>query len=104
MVYEDNETYLNTQGLVKKIGKLLDFNKNELRYLLDLSKELKDAKYAGREEKKLIGKNFFYQLLISLPLSSLKLPTNINIKSINQPIPNIPPVKSHKIPVPTFPA
>lgn len=28
MVYEDNETYLNTQGLVKRMGKILHFNKN----------------------------------------------------------------------------
>ena len=28
MVYEDNETYLNTQGLVKRMGKLLHFNKD----------------------------------------------------------------------------
>ncbi len=41
----------------KNFLKLLDFNKEELRYLLDLSKELKAAKYAGTEEKKLVGKN-----------------------------------------------
>jgi hypothetical protein len=28
MVYEDNETYLNTQGFVKRMGKLLDFKKD----------------------------------------------------------------------------
>jgi NADH dehydrogenase/NADH:ubiquinone oxidoreductase subunit G len=28
MVYEDNETYLNTQGFVKRMGKLLDFRKD----------------------------------------------------------------------------
>jgi NADH dehydrogenase/NADH:ubiquinone oxidoreductase subunit G len=28
MVYEDNETYLNTQGLLKRMGKLLDFKKD----------------------------------------------------------------------------
>ena len=42
----------------KNFLKLLDFNKDELRYLLDLSKELKAAKYAGKEEKRLVGKNF----------------------------------------------
>ncbi|MCF6269375.1 MAG: ornithine carbamoyltransferase [Melioribacteraceae bacterium] len=41
----------------KNFLKLLDFNKEELRYLLDLSKELKAAKYAGKERKKLEGKN-----------------------------------------------
>ncbi len=42
----------------KNFLKLLDFNKDELRYFLDLSKKLKADKYAGKEEKKLIGKNF----------------------------------------------
>lgn len=28
MIYEDNETYLNTQGLVKRMGKLLHFRKD----------------------------------------------------------------------------
>ncbi len=37
--------------------KLLDFNKNEIRFLLDLSKNLKSAKYGGYEEPKLKGKN-----------------------------------------------
>jgi ornithine carbamoyltransferase len=37
--------------------KLLDFNKNEIRFLLDLSKNLKAAKYGGYEEPKLKGKN-----------------------------------------------
>lgn len=37
--------------------KLIDFSKEEFRYLLDLSKELKAAKLAGREDKKLVGKN-----------------------------------------------
>jgi ornithine carbamoyltransferase len=38
--------------------KLTDFSKNELRYLLDLSKELKAAKKEGKEVQKLVGKNF----------------------------------------------
>lgn len=37
--------------------KLLDFTPEEIKYLLDLSFELKKAKYAGLEEKKLNGKN-----------------------------------------------
>ncbi|MEN8193903.1 MAG: ornithine carbamoyltransferase, partial [Bacteroidota bacterium] len=37
--------------------KLLDFTKEELTYLLDLSRDLKSAKYLGEEEKKLEGKN-----------------------------------------------
>jgi len=38
--------------------KLLDFSKEELTYLLKLSKDLKSAKYLGEEEKMLEGKNF----------------------------------------------
>lgn len=37
--------------------KLLDFTPKEIQYLLDLSKELKAAKYAGTERKRLTGKN-----------------------------------------------
>lgn len=37
--------------------KIMDFNKTELEYLLNLSKELKEAKKNHTETKKLIGKN-----------------------------------------------
>ncbi|MCX6168042.1 MAG: ornithine carbamoyltransferase [Ignavibacteriales bacterium] len=37
--------------------KLLDFTPKEIKYLLDLSKELKTAKYAGTETQRLKGKN-----------------------------------------------
>jgi ornithine carbamoyltransferase len=37
--------------------KLLDFTPEEIKYLLDLSKELKAAKYAGTETQRLKGKN-----------------------------------------------
>lgn len=37
--------------------KLLDFTPAEIKYLLDLSLELKKAKKAGKEEQKLCGKN-----------------------------------------------
>jgi ornithine carbamoyltransferase len=37
--------------------KLADFTPDEIRYLLDLSGELKAAKKEGREEKKLVDKN-----------------------------------------------
>ncbi|MFG5380076.1 ornithine carbamoyltransferase [Yoonia sp. R2-816] len=37
--------------------KLLDFDQRELRYLLDLSRDLKRAKYAGSEIQHLKGKN-----------------------------------------------
>ena len=37
--------------------KVLDFNQRELRYLLDLSRDLKRAKYAGTEQQHLKGKN-----------------------------------------------
>lgn len=37
--------------------KLLDFTPTEIHFLLDLAAELKKAKYAGTEQKKLLGKN-----------------------------------------------
>ncbi len=37
--------------------KLLDFNRSEIRFLLDLAKNLKSAKYGGYEEPRLKGKN-----------------------------------------------
>ena len=37
--------------------KLLDFTQRELLYLLDLSRDLKRAKYAGTEQQRLKGKN-----------------------------------------------
>ncbi len=37
--------------------KLLDFTPKEIKFLLDLSADLKKAKYAGTETKKLAGKN-----------------------------------------------
>jgi len=37
--------------------KLLDFSPKEISYLLELSRDLKKAKYAGTEQKKLEGKN-----------------------------------------------
>ncbi|OIQ24210.1 ornithine carbamoyltransferase [uncultured Vibrio sp.] len=37
--------------------KLLDFTPKEIQFLIDLSADLKKAKYAGTEQKKLVGKN-----------------------------------------------
>jgi ornithine carbamoyltransferase len=37
--------------------KLLDFTPKEIQHLLDLSADLKAAKYAGTEQQKLVGKN-----------------------------------------------
>jgi ornithine carbamoyltransferase len=37
--------------------KLLDFNPQDIQFLLDLSKELKRARYAGTEQQRLRGKN-----------------------------------------------
>lgn len=37
--------------------KLLDFSPKEIQYLLELSKELKNAKYTGTEKQRLKGKN-----------------------------------------------
>ena len=41
----------------KSFLKIMDFDKEELEYLLELSKNLKEAKKNKTEEKKLIGKN-----------------------------------------------
>ena len=37
--------------------KLLDFTPEEIKYLLDLAKDLKKAKYAGTEQPRMKGKN-----------------------------------------------
>ena len=41
----------------RSFTKLLDFTPREIRYLLDLSRDLKRAKYAGTEQPTLTGKN-----------------------------------------------
>jgi len=47
-----------TQNLKKRhFLKLLDFTPSEIAYLLELSGDLKKAKYAGTEEPRLTGKN-----------------------------------------------
>jgi ornithine carbamoyltransferase len=45
----------NLQG--RSFLKLLDFDQRDMRYLLDLSRDLKRAKYAGTEQQHLKGKN-----------------------------------------------
>jgi len=46
---------LNLMG--RSFLKLLDFSQRDMRYLLDLSRDLKRAKYAGTEQQHLKGKN-----------------------------------------------
>ncbi|AHI53923.1 ornithine carbamoyltransferase [Spiroplasma sabaudiense Ar-1343] len=46
---------LNLRG--RSLRTLLDFSPREIRYLLDLARDLKRAKYAGNEIPKLTGKN-----------------------------------------------
>lgn len=46
---------VNLKG--RSFVKLLDFTPREIRYLLDLSRDLKRAKYAGTEQKMMEGKN-----------------------------------------------
>lgn len=46
---------LNLKG--RSLMTLLDFSPREIQYLLDLSRDLKRAKYAGNEKKVLEGKN-----------------------------------------------
>ena len=45
--------------------KLLDFSPQEIKFLLDLSLDLKKAKYAGLEQPRLTGKNI---ALIRVPM------------------------------------
>src|SRR6516165_10346688 len=47
-------TVIDLKG--RHLLKLADFTPDELRYLIDLSAELKAAKKEGREEQKLVGK------------------------------------------------
>ena len=37
--------------------KLLDYSPKEIKFLLDLSIDLKKAKYAGTEQQRMVGKN-----------------------------------------------
>src|SRR6187455_262060 len=41
----------------RNFTKLLDFSPREIRYLLDLSRDLKRAKYGGYEQPRMRGKN-----------------------------------------------
>jgi ornithine carbamoyltransferase len=41
----------------RNFTKLLDFSSREIRYLLDLSRDLKRAKYGGYEQQRMRGKN-----------------------------------------------
>jgi ornithine carbamoyltransferase len=41
----------------RNFTKLLDFSPREIRYLLDLSRDLKRAKYGGYEQQRMHGKN-----------------------------------------------
>ena len=55
---------------------LVNHSEREIKYLLDLSRDLKRAKYAGTEQPKLQGKNIALifekpQLVLVVPLKSL---------------------------------
>jgi ornithine carbamoyltransferase len=52
---EDNKLAFNLRN--RNFLKLLDFTPKEIKFLLDLSKELKKAKYTGTETQRLKGKN-----------------------------------------------
>ncbi len=59
-IYIINQPILNNMAFNlrnRHFLKLLDFTPQEIRFLLDLSKELKSAKYAGTEQPRLKGKN-----------------------------------------------
>lgn len=54
-MYQEKPMAVNLKN--KSFLKLLDFDPKEIRYLLNLSKKLKDEKKKGKEKKKLKGKN-----------------------------------------------
>jgi ornithine carbamoyltransferase len=57
-LYNDQEEMIMAFNLKNRhFLKLLDFTPEEIRFLLDLSIELKKAKYAGIEQPRLTGKN-----------------------------------------------
>lgn len=54
---------------------LVNHSEREIKYLLDLSRDLKRAKYAGTEQQKLKGKNIalIFEKLPREPAALLKL-------------------------------
>ncbi len=66
--------------------KLLDFSTKEIQFLLELSAELKKAKYAGTEQKTLQGKT------LHSSLRNLLLEPDVRLKSP-------PSIKAHKSPI-----
>ena len=53
---------------------LVHHSEREIRYLLDLSRDLKRAKYDGTEQPKLVGKNIALKKLPPAPAAPLKSP------------------------------
>ena len=56
---------------------LLDFSQKEVEFLLNLSEDLKRAKYAGIEQQKLKGKNIALILKKILLVHVVRLKLNI---------------------------
>nr|3UPD_A Chain A, Ornithine carbamoyltransferase [Vibrio vulnificus CMCP6]4H31_A Chain A, Ornithine carbamoyltransferase [Vibrio vulnificus CMCP6]4H31_B Chain B, Ornithine carbamoyltransferase [Vibrio vulnificus CMCP6]4H31_C Chain C, Ornithine carbamoyltransferase [Vibrio vulnificus CMCP6]4JFR_A Chain A, Ornithine carbamoyltransferase [Vibrio vulnificus CMCP6]4JFR_B Chain B, Ornithine carbamoyltransferase [Vibrio vulnificus CMCP6]4JFR_C Chain C, Ornithine carbamoyltransferase [Vibrio vulnificus CMC len=55
LYFQSNAMAFNLRN--RNFLKLLDFSTKEIQFLIDLSADLKKAKYAGTEQKKLLGKN-----------------------------------------------
>nr|QYB23168.1 NADH dehydrogenase subunit 11-b [Nitzschia traheaformis] len=99
MVYEDNETYLNTQGLVKRMGKLLDFNK-DAKTNWQLTRKLYSTMnsltfYNNKKDNKLIQfdcvNSFNFKNYLSFQYSATQSLTSLSYYLIKQ---NSPIIKS----------
>ena len=56
--------------------RMLDFTPREIRYMLDLARDLKRAKYTGTEQQHLKGKNIalIFEKPLPAPVARLKWP------------------------------
>src|SRR4030065_1830787 len=72
--------------------KLLDFTPKEIRYLLELSKKLKDDKKKGKEKKKLKGKN----IVLIFEKTSTRTRCAFEVAAFDQgaPVPHLGPAGS----------
>ena len=103
MVYEDNETYFNTQGLVKRMGKLIHFKKDAktnwqlLRKLYSNVKSM--AFYNNKKDNQLIQfdsvNSFNFKNYISFQYFATPTLTSLSYYLIKQ---NSPITKSSSIP------
>lgn len=103
MIYEDNETYFNTQGLVKRMGKLLDFNK-AAKTNWQLTRKLYSSMnsltfYNNQKDNKLIQfdcvNSFNFKNYLSFQYSATQSLTSLSYYLIQQNSPIIKSVNSY---------